>query len=477
MSVGLYQFLCFTPRIPSPELYLSTHHAVPLQRISETSALGSAGMMMNFRLRAASVSGYGAEYSEELIGAIKKQKKRGVAGVDQDELVEPAILADPDSCFCEFNGVHIHHKICEDDEQSTYSLQDQASSQVQSKVAKIGLPFILLHGFGASVFSWHRVMKPLARLAGAKVLAFDRPAFGLTSRVAHYWDSHSGGDDSESLNLYSMAFSVLTTLYFINTLGAQKVILMGHSAGCLVAVNTYFEAPERVAAMILVAPAIVAPLMRAKEKRTLREDDVSESNDQGNLLMKIGKMLSKFWKYVSGILSRLAIAMTNMVNSLYRKAFSAFLRSAFAVTLIRMIIDKFGIAAIRTAWFDGSQVTDHILDGYTKPLKTKGWDQALLAYTISMIADTSMELKPPLRKRLHEIKCPVLIVTGDNDRLVPSWNAKRLSEAIVGSHLEVIKSCGHLPHEERVEEFLSVIEKFLQTVSGAPEAQVAQAVC
>ncbi|KAJ6952280.1 hypothetical protein NC653_041431 [Populus alba x Populus x berolinensis] len=42
---------------------------------------------------------------------------------------------------------------------------------------------ILLHGFGASVYSWSRVMKPLAEVTGSKVIAFDRPALGLTSRV------------------------------------------------------------------------------------------------------------------------------------------------------------------------------------------------------------------------------------------------------------------------------------------------------
>jgi len=70
----------------------------------------------------------------------------------------------------------------------------------------------------------------------------------------------------------------------------------------------------------------------------------------------------------------------------------------------------------------------------------------------------------------------VLIVTGDTDRLVPSWNAERLSQAIPGSTFEVIKNCGHLPHEERVEEFLMVIERFLRRVFGAQEEQFSQAV-
>lgn len=31
-----------------------------------------------------------------------------------------------------------------------------------------------------------------------------------------------------------------------------------------------------------------------------------------------------------------------------------------------MIIDKFGTAAVRTAWYDSKKVTEHTLEGYTK---------------------------------------------------------------------------------------------------------------
>lgn len=57
-------------------------------------------------------------------------------------------------------------------------------------------------------------------------------------------------------------------------------------------------------------------------------------------------------------------------------------------------------------------------------------------------------------------------MTGDNDRLVPSWNANRLSKAIPGSCFEVIKNCGHMPHEEKVDEFLSVVANFLHHAFG-----------
>lgn len=65
----------------------------------------------------------------------------------------------------------------------------------------------------------------------------------------------------------------------------------------------------------------------------------------------------------------------------------------------------------------------------------------------------------------------VLIVTGDTDRIVPAWNAERLARAIPGSVFEVIKKCGHLPQEEKPDEFLSVVAKFLGDVFGGSQQQ------
>lgn len=41
---------------------------------------------------------------------------------------------------------------------------------------------VLVHGFGGGIFSWRKVMSPLARQIGCTVAAFDRPGWGLTSR-------------------------------------------------------------------------------------------------------------------------------------------------------------------------------------------------------------------------------------------------------------------------------------------------------
>lgn len=145
-----------------------------------------------------------------------------MAGIDQDELLDPEALADPDSSFFEINGVRLHHKVCSHDDEDSSSDQSSDATVSEAGRSRIGLPILLLHGFGASVFSWSRVMRPLARIAAAKVLAFDRPAFGLTSRAS--WS----GDDSKPLNPYSMAFSVMATLAFIDYLGAEKAVLVGY---------------------------------------------------------------------------------------------------------------------------------------------------------------------------------------------------------------------------------------------------------
>lgn len=433
----------------------------------------------------ASTSSSSLTASEPLFDASTKQKKKRIAGIDQDELLDPALLADPDSCFCEFSGVQIHHKVYDAESQAHNSLQNQTLSQVPNQTKKVRLPMVLLHGFGASVFSWNRVLKPLGELTGSKVLAFDRPAFGLTSRVNFSTATHSthGNEDGKPLNPYSMAFSVLATLYFIDFLAAEKAILVGHSAGCLTAVNLYFEAPERIAALILVAPAILAPLTVHKVvegKQLGRENQMGEDSldlsSLRNPFLRLSEILLKCFKFVAQAIMRMAKGMAVMLNSLYKKLLSAILRSALAVMLVRMVIDKFGVAAIRNAWYNSSLVTEHVLYGYTKPLRTKGWDRALVEYTAAMLTDTGFESKPPLTKRLHEITCPVLIVTGDSDRIVPSWNARRLAQTIPGSYLEVIKHCGHIPHEEKVEEFVSVVEKFLQRVFGESEKQCLQAV-
>nr|ABA95663.1 retrotransposon protein, putative, Ty1-copia subclass [Oryza sativa Japonica Group] len=95
----------------------------------------------------------------------RRRRRRSVAGIDQDDLLDPDALADPDSSFYEINGVRVHHKVCTHEDSSDQSPDSGITNADQNQ---IGLPIVLLHGFGSSVFSWTHIMRPLARIAGAK---------------------------------------------------------------------------------------------------------------------------------------------------------------------------------------------------------------------------------------------------------------------------------------------------------------------
>lgn len=71
------------------------------------------------------------------------------------------------------------------------------------------------------------------------------------------------------------------------------------------------------------------------------------------------------------------------------------------------------------------------------------------------------------RPRLGEIRVPALVLTGDEDRLVPPENARALAEGIPGARLVVFPRAGHVFPFEAYEETVREVEGFLRSV---PEA-------
>ncbi len=122
-------------------------------------------------------------------------------------------LAEQDGRFIEINNLTVHYK----------------------EMGEGKTTFILLHGFGASVYSWHEVMDDFARFG--RVIAYDRPAFGLTERpMPETWME----------NPYGMAANVELLRRLMAALEIDKAILVGNSAGGGVATAFALEYPERV---------------------------------------------------------------------------------------------------------------------------------------------------------------------------------------------------------------------------------------
>jgi len=73
---------------------------------------------------------------------------------------------------------------------------------------------------------------------------------------------------------------------------------------------------------------------------------------------------------------------------------------------------------------------------------------------------------PDLEKWLHRIRVPTMILWGEHDRIFPPDYGRAYHAAIPGSELRIIRDCGHLPHQEKLPEFLAGIDAI--TKQGVP---------
>jgi pimeloyl-ACP methyl ester carboxylesterase len=122
--------------------------------------------------------------------------------------------------------------------------------------------------------------------------------------------------------------------------------------------------------------------------------------------------------------------------------------------LVREISES-GLETIDRAWHDPSKQPNDTVPLYTKPLRAENWDIGLWLYSTS-------QSQASIRENLGQFTLPVLVITGDDDRLIPAENTIAAAGEIPGAELVVIKDCGHVPQEECPQEFLDAVLSFLE---------------
>ena len=280
--------------------------------------------------------------------------------------------AGSDAKFTELGGVSVHY-----------------TSAGYTGDCKCQAPLIvLMHGFGASTFSWRDVEEPFSKYG--EVVSYDRPAFGFTERPT----SWSG------VSPYSFEgnFAILDDL--IGKFGSgRQIILVGHSAGGQLAAEYARVRGDAVSGLILVDPAV---------------------------LTTGGGPEGIEWFYDIPQIARLGPMLVSSIASS-------------------------GDALIYESFFDQTAVTDSVLDGYHQPLKVAGWEQAFWNFATASKANE-------LKENLGSLRQPTLLITGSNDTVVPTSDTVKLQGMIPGSALAVIPQTGHLPHEEKPNEFMAAID-------------------
>ncbi|MGV3512861.1 MAG: alpha/beta fold hydrolase BchO [Novosphingobium sp.] len=262
------------------------------------------------------------------------------------------------------------------------------------QVAGDGPAVLLLHGTGAATHSWRDVLPLLAQ--NFTVIAPDLPGHGFTT-----------GRPRQGLTLPGMANALIDLLA---ALGARPVLIVGHSAGAAIAIQTVqtqgFDTP-----LIGFNPALTPfPGLAAK------------------LFPSLAKML-----FVNPFVPRMLAGIARIPHETTR-----FLRRATGSA-----IDARGIAA-----YEALMGNHHHCAG-----------------AMEMMASWDLEA---LSRQLPQLRSPVLLVHSRGDTAVPLSSVEQAARAIPDCRLEVLPALGHLAHEERPDLADNLIRQFARDKQGEP---------
>ena len=286
-----------------------------------------------------------------------------------------------------------------------------------------GGPLIVcVHGLGGSAVNWAAVAPLLTDRY--RVLAPDLAGHGLTRSAGRRTD---------------VAANRVLLHRFIESVAAGPVILMGNSMGGMISLLEASAAPGSVAGLILVDPAL--PAVPA------RPDPL---------------VIAMFALFSTPVLGRV---MRDRRRRLSPEALVASTLSLCCVDSSRVPADV---------------IAQHV-DLARQRAAFAGADQDLAAATRSVIATAGHARGGAYRQAIRSITCPVLLLHGDRDRLVPVGVARAAARANPSWSLVVLSGVGHVPQLEAPQESAQAISDWLGSAgrraaeTAAPAPRVGKA--
>ncbi len=257
-----------------------------------------------------------------------------------------------------------------------------------------GPPLVLLHGHGDSSGSWRSVLPTLARTH--RVYAPDTPGAGETTKF-------SSTNHSAPPSFYSDFLAA-----FLDTLGLERVALVGSSHGGGIALRLALAAPERVMSLSLV--------------------------DSSGLGREVNPAL---------------VALTLPASG---DAMAAWLSTPLGAPQWVLMLASLSLTQSLLAppnWL----AQQYLL------AQTPGHLQGLVACLRGELDLTGQ--REVLLDELPRLMMPTLIVWVANDIIIPSYHATAATNRIKNCRLVMIPNCGHLPHVERPDMFVTALGHFL----------------
>jgi len=241
---------------------------------------------------------------------------------------------------------------------------------------------LFLHGFGSSLQTWDVWAVTLEQKY--RVIRLDLPGFGLTGP--------SPSNDYSELN------DVNTLTQFVDKLGVSELSVIGHSMGGKIAWTFAAAHPDRVKALVLMAP-----------------DGFPQPEAIGTKPYAMPAIMG-LMKYC----------------------------------LPRYFVRK----SIEPAFADESALDDKMVSRYHDMLRAPGVRAAILERGNQTIYTDPVP-------RLKKIKAPTLLLWGEEDKMIPSSNATSYAGVLAQSKTVFIPKLGHLLHEEQADIGLAQLVEFL----------------
>ncbi|MFA9432533.1 alpha/beta fold hydrolase [Egicoccus sp. AB-alg2] len=272
-----------------------------------------------------------------------------------------------------------------------------------------GTPQLLIHGLGGCATNWIEVICDLA--AHGPVVAPDLPGFGRTEPTEP--GRVRVPDNAEFLQL------------LLDELGWDEAVVHGNSMGGMLAVHLAGLAPERVARLVLAAPAFPTP---------------------PTALHRVPPTtLARFAPFALPGLGRFAMRLLSSAVS----------------------PERYFQEAARFIHADPDRVTpearavglEDVSLGRDAPWRVAAFTAAAESVVRSMLAPGD------LLKLIDDAAMPVLVVWGDADRLISRTAIDHVMKRQPTWDLEVLPSVGHVPMLEAPADYVAAVDDWLQVAT------------
>lgn len=266
-------------------------------------------------------------------------------------------------------------------------------------------PLILLHGFGTSIGHWRQNISVLGE--HHTVYALDMLGFGASQKAPVS---------------YRVDLWVEQVYDFWRTFIRHRVVLVGNSIGSLVTIAAAAKHPDMVQGIVM-----------------LSLPDLSVRSEA------IPKFL------------RPAIAtIENLVAS------PLLLKTVFRFVRRPHVVKRWA----GLAYANKDAVTDELVDILVSPAQDRGSAQAFSAILKAMIGS---QFSIPVKTLLPSLEIPILLIWGQQDRMVPPAFARQFAAYNPLVQLLTLDNAGHCPHDECPEEVNRAILAWLDSFLANPK--------